>query len=185
MVINWNKNSASSLSAQDPSKFEQKCEYYRFAKTWEWRNLKGLHGHGLGLEEIPSRVSFKCAQWSKRDSDRLWKLWHGWYSVHRGINWTSKGISSCTTYKLLSMVYQCHCDILIIKWYNPQGDSGGPLVCGGVAQGIVSFSKDHTNADHLTGYTHISHYFSWIHDNMKPPTLQQYETWKGKLDQLI
>ncbi|KAF4097668.1 granzyme G-like [Onychostoma macrolepis] len=63
-----------------------------------------------------------------------------------------------------------------------QGDSGGPLVCGGVAQGIVSFSKDNGNTDHLMGYTHISHYLSWIHDNMKPPTQQQYETWKGKLD---
>uniref|UniRef100_A0A672SIC0 Mast cell protease 1A-like n=1 Tax=Sinocyclocheilus grahami TaxID=75366 RepID=A0A672SIC0_SINGR len=66
-----------------------------------------------------------------------------------------------------------------------QGDSGGPLVCGGVAQGIVSFYKNHTNADYLTVYTHISNYFSWIHDNMKPPTQQQYETWKGKLDKVL
>ncbi|XP_026054068.1 granzyme E isoform X1 [Carassius auratus] len=66
-----------------------------------------------------------------------------------------------------------------------QGDSGGPLVCGGVAQGIVSFYKNHTNADYLTVYTHISHFFAWIHDNMIPPTQQRYETWKGKLDKLI
>ncbi|XP_052394613.1 granzyme G-like [Carassius gibelio] len=62
------------------------------------------------------------------------------------------------------------------------GDSGGPLVCGGVAHGIVSFSSaDH----HLTAYTHISHYLSWIHDEMKPTTQQQSKTWKGKLDKLI
>ncbi|XP_059399416.1 thrombin-like enzyme bhalternin [Carassius carassius] len=46
------------------------------------------------------------------------------------------------------------------------GDSGGPLVCGGVAQGIVSFSKNKRNADHLTEYTHISHYLSWIQSIM-------------------
>ncbi|XP_059399415.1 granzyme G-like [Carassius carassius] len=60
------------------------------------------------------------------------------------------------------------------------GDSGGPLVCGGVAHGIVSFSS----AD-LTAYTHIAHYLSWIHDEMKPPTQQQSKTGKGKLDKLI
>ncbi|KAI2650399.1 Mast cell protease 8 [Labeo rohita] len=47
-----------------------------------------------------------------------------------------------------------------------QRDSGGPLVCGGVAQGIVSFYKNNTDADHLTVYTHISHYFTWIHRTM-------------------
>ncbi|KTF73677.1 hypothetical protein cypCar_00046040 [Cyprinus carpio] len=55
-----------------------------------------------------------------------------------------------------------------------QGDGGGPLVCGGVAQGIVSFYNTKTKP-YLTVYTHISHYFSWIHDHMKP-TQQQYET---------
>ncbi|XP_073699749.1 duodenase-1-like, partial [Garra rufa] len=49
-----------------------------------------------------------------------------------------------------------------------QRDSGGPLVCGGVAQGIVSFSKNKANADHLTVYTHISHYLQWIHQTMSP-----------------
>ncbi|XP_042604660.1 mast cell protease 2-like [Cyprinus carpio] len=48
-----------------------------------------------------------------------------------------------------------------------QGDGGGPLVCGGVAQGIVSFYNTKTKP-YLTVYTHISHYFSWIHDHMKP-----------------
>ncbi len=54
VVINWINNFASSLLAQDPSNFELKCEYYNFAKTWEWINLKGL--------VILSPVSFKCAQ---------------------------------------------------------------------------------------------------------------------------
>uniref|UniRef100_A0A8C1EEE7 trypsin n=1 Tax=Cyprinus carpio carpio TaxID=630221 RepID=A0A8C1EEE7_CYPCA len=66
-----------------------------------------------------------------------------------------------------------------------QGDSGGPLVCGGVAEGIVSFSETRSNGYLLIVYTHISHYLSWIHDEMKPPTQQQSETWKGKLDKLI
>uniref|UniRef100_A0A672P1U0 Peptidase S1 domain-containing protein n=1 Tax=Sinocyclocheilus grahami TaxID=75366 RepID=A0A672P1U0_SINGR len=39
---------------------------------------------------------------------------------------------------------------------------GGPLVCGGVAEGILSFSKNKENADHFIGYTHISHYIPWI-----------------------
>ncbi|XP_043079346.1 chymase [Puntigrus tetrazona] len=63
-----------------------------------------------------------------------------------------------------------------------QGDSGGPLVCGNYVQGIVAFHKKSIS---LTAYTHISHYFSWIHDVMKPPAQQQYETWKGKLDKFI
>ncbi|XP_058617099.1 mast cell protease 2 isoform X2 [Onychostoma macrolepis] len=66
-----------------------------------------------------------------------------------------------------------------------RGDSGGPLVCGGVAQGIVSFSKDKANASYLAVYTHISHYLPWINHTIKSPTQQQYETWKGKLDKLI
>ncbi len=83
------------------------------------------------------------------------------------------------------MVYQCHCDILIIQLYDLQGDSGGPLVCGGVSQGIVSFLKNKANASYLTVYTHISHYLPWINHTIKSPTQQQYETWKGKLDKLI
>uniref|UniRef100_A0A671SHX2 Si:ch211-212d10.1 n=1 Tax=Sinocyclocheilus anshuiensis TaxID=1608454 RepID=A0A671SHX2_9TELE len=47
-----------------------------------------------------------------------------------------------------------------------QGDGGGPLVCGGVAQGILSFSKNKENADHFIGYTHISHYIPWIQSIM-------------------
>ncbi|XP_018939709.2 granzyme E-like [Cyprinus carpio] len=52
------------------------------------------------------------------------------------------------------------------------GDSGGPLVCGGVAQGIVSFSKNKTNANYLAGYTRISHYLPWIQSIMMSPTTQ-------------
>ncbi|XP_016298163.1 chymase-like [Sinocyclocheilus anshuiensis] len=66
-----------------------------------------------------------------------------------------------------------------------QGDSGGPLVCGGVAEGIVSFSKTKSNADHLSAYTRISLYYPWIQSIINPPTQQQSETWKGKLDKLI
>uniref|UniRef100_A0A8C2I546 Si:ch211-212d10.1 n=1 Tax=Cyprinus carpio TaxID=7962 RepID=A0A8C2I546_CYPCA len=53
------------------------------------------------------------------------------------------------------------------------GDSGGPLVCGGVAQGIVSFSKNKTNANYLAGYTRISHYLPWIQSIMMSPTTQK------------
>ncbi|KAK2906957.1 hypothetical protein Q8A67_005942 [Cirrhinus molitorella] len=66
-----------------------------------------------------------------------------------------------------------------------QTSSGGPLfVCGGVAQGIVSFFKDKRNADHLTVYTHISHYLPWIQSIMspeKPEMLDQVST-PGILD---
>ncbi|XP_059399379.1 mast cell protease 1A-like, partial [Carassius carassius] len=48
------------------------------------------------------------------------------------------------------------------------GDAGGPLVCGGVAQGIVSFSKNKPNANYLTGYIHISQYLPWIQSIMSP-----------------
>ncbi|XP_058616171.1 mast cell protease 1A-like [Onychostoma macrolepis] len=65
-----------------------------------------------------------------------------------------------------------------------QGDSGGPLVCGGVAQGIISFSKNKRNADYLTGYTHISHYLSWIHHIMSPdmPKILDQVSTPGTLD---
>uniref|UniRef100_A0A8C2I567 Si:ch211-212d10.1 n=1 Tax=Cyprinus carpio TaxID=7962 RepID=A0A8C2I567_CYPCA len=56
-----------------------------------------------------------------------------------------------------------------------QGDSGGPLVCGGVAQGIVSFSKNKTNANYLAGYTRISHYLPWIQSIMMSPTTQPFK----------
>uniref|UniRef100_A0A673JSK1 Chymase-like n=1 Tax=Sinocyclocheilus rhinocerous TaxID=307959 RepID=A0A673JSK1_9TELE len=66
-----------------------------------------------------------------------------------------------------------------------QGDSGGPLVCGGVAEGIVSFSETKSNGDHLSAYTRISLYYPWTQSIINPPTQQQSETWKGKLDKLI
>ncbi|XP_026091714.1 mast cell protease 1A-like [Carassius auratus] len=50
------------------------------------------------------------------------------------------------------------------------GDAGGPLVCGGVAQGIVSFSKNKPNASYLKGYIHISQYLPWIQSIMMSPT---------------
>uniref|UniRef100_A0A8C1L2J7 Si:ch211-212d10.1 n=1 Tax=Cyprinus carpio TaxID=7962 RepID=A0A8C1L2J7_CYPCA len=46
------------------------------------------------------------------------------------------------------------------------GDSGGPLVCGGVAEGIVFFNKNRSNAENLTAFTHISRYLSWIQSIM-------------------
>ncbi len=88
---------------------------------------------------------------------------HGYFKLH-----LSQFISDVSV--------SVHCDILIIK-YNLQGDSGGLLV-EVLHRKLGKFYK-------TSVYTHISHYFSWIHDNMKPPTQQQYEAWKGKLDQLI
>uniref|UniRef100_A0A671SJA4 trypsin n=1 Tax=Sinocyclocheilus anshuiensis TaxID=1608454 RepID=A0A671SJA4_9TELE len=54
-----------------------------------------------------------------------------------------------------------------------------------VFQGIVSFSETKSNGDHLSAYTRISHYYPWIQSIINPPTQQQSETWKGKLDKLI
>uniref|UniRef100_A0A672P1L5 Chymase-like n=1 Tax=Sinocyclocheilus grahami TaxID=75366 RepID=A0A672P1L5_SINGR len=56
--------------------------------------------------------------------------------------------------------------------YGVSGDSGGPLVCGGVAEGIVSFSETKSNGDHLSAYTRISHYYPWIQSIINPPTQQ-------------